>query len=132
MSDFAEVHVLIIENDTSSIDVLTQLLDQLGASYTVLEDGRLVLDVVPQLPRVDVIFLDLEMPQVDGYNVLTAIQNTPELTAVPVVAYSSHVSEMSNARSAGFHSFLGKPLQGKHFSSHFSRILNHQPVWESR
>ncbi len=132
MSDFSEVHVLIIENDATSIDVLVQLLDQLGTGYTVLEDGRLVLEVVSQLLRVDVIFLDLEMPQVDGYDVLAAIQAAPELSAVPVVAYSSHVSEMSNARSAGFHSFLGKPLQGKQFSSHFNRILNHQPVWESR
>ncbi|HRF96790.1 MAG TPA: response regulator, partial [Aggregatilineales bacterium] len=78
----------------------------------------------------DVIFLDLEMPQSNGYSVLEYIQRAPQLANIPVVAYTTHTSHLNNAKNAGFHSFLGKPIDGRRFPAMLEKILNGEPVWE--
>jgi CheY-like chemotaxis protein len=132
MTTFSGIHALIVEDDASSVDVLIDLFRQLKVSYTTLFDNRNVVPMMQQLGKVDVVFLDLEMPNNNGYEVLSAIREIPEFAAIPVVAYTSHNSEMANARDAGFHSFLGKPLRGKEFAEQLAKILNHESVWAVR
>ena len=132
MTTFAGVHALIVEDDASSVEVLIDLFQQLKVSYTALFDSRNVLQMMSQLGRVDVVFLDLEMPNSNGYEVLQEIQSSPDFGDIPVVAYTSHNSEMANARDAGFHSFLGKPLRGKEFGEQLEKILNRESVWVVR
>lgn len=123
-----EVHVLVIDDDDTSLEVMEALLDQVGASYTFLDSVDASADNLRSLGQIDVIFLDLEMPRRNGYDVLH------EITAafggnVPVVAYTAHTSEMVHARESGFHSFLGKPLNGAKFADQLNRILNGQQIW---
>src|SRR2546421_642065 len=115
MISFHGAHVVIIEDDPSSVDVLIQLLEQLAITYTTLIDSRGALETIQQLPRVDAIFLDLEMPSNNGYEVLEALKQDPMFAHIPIIAYTAHLSEMSNARNAGFHSFMGKPLRSSDF-----------------
>jgi CheY-like chemotaxis protein len=132
MMDFKAIHAVVVEDDTPSADVLTDLLRQLEIDYAVLSDGNSVIAAMRHFGRVDVVFLDLEMPNSTGYQVLADIQAMPDFAGIPVVAYTSHTSEMSNARKAGFHSFLGKPLRGKVFADLLAKILDNQPVWDVR
>jgi len=132
MEKFPTTHALIVEDDKASADVLIDLLEQLKVHHTTLFDSRDVVSVMQQLGSIDVVFLDLQMPEVNGYEVLSTIQDMPEFASVPVVAYTSHNSEMANAREAGFHSFLGKPLRGKQFAEQLAKILTNQPVWAVR
>jgi CheY-like chemotaxis protein len=132
MVNFKHTNAVIVEDDTPSADVLTDLLERLGVNYTILFDSSSANSAMRQLGKIDIIFLDLEMPDSTGYQVLTAIQSEPDFAGIPVVAYTSHTSEMSNARKAGFHSFLGKPLRGKVFADLLAKILDNQPVWDVR
>jgi CheY-like chemotaxis protein len=132
MESFTHTNAVIVEDDTPSADVLTDLLERLGVNYTILFDSGSANSTMRQLGKIDIIFLDLEMPNSTGYQVLAAIQSEPDLAGIPVVAYTSHTSEMSNARKAGFHSFLGKPLRGKVFADLLAKILDNQPVWDVR
>lgn len=132
MATFNDIHVLIVEDDSASTEVLGHLLTRLNISYTTLYDSRRALDAIRQLPRLDAVFLDLEMPGSSGYAVLDAIKASPDLERVPIVAYTAHLSEMSNARDAGFHSFMGKPLRSADFPEQMANILNNVPVWAVR
>ena len=78
----------------------------------------------------DVVFLDLEMPNLNGYQVLEKIQAHANYSAVPVVAYTVHLNEIYTAKEVGFHSFIGKPLDADRFPSQIKRILGGSPVWE--
>ncbi len=131
MSDFDDRYVLIIEDNRSDIKVLQSLLKQLNISCDSL-DGYEFMNEIMNLSIPDVIFLDLEMPGVNGYEIISALQESPDFQHIPVVAYSSHSSEMANAKQAGFHSFLGKPLSSWDFADQFARILKGEPVWEVR
>jgi CheY-like chemotaxis protein len=132
VTTFENNHVLIVENDDTSIDVLVHLLAQLGVGYTVVFDSCTVLEKLRGVSFLSAIFVDLEMPQCDGYELLEQLQAIPGLDSIPFVAYTSHLSEMANCRDAGFHSFLGKPLHGKRFREQLQRIFANQPVWEAR
>jgi two-component system, cell cycle response regulator DivK len=127
----AGVHALIIEDEQTSIDVLQNLLDQLDVNSSVVYGGPDVGDQVRQTARPDVIFLDLEMPGYNGYEVLEMIRADAEFEGVPVVAYTTHLSHMNDARRAGFDGFLGKPLARSEFADNLIRILNGESVWEA-
>lgn len=132
MNDNTPLHAVIIEDDHTSIDVLTALLSQSGIDYSIFQDPQAALDSLHSLGHASVIFVDLDMPHLNGYQVLETLQNTPEISHLPIVAYTSHTSEMTNARNAGFHSFLGKPLRASTFPAHLSAILQNQSVWDIR
>jgi two-component system KDP operon response regulator KdpE len=129
MVDLSTIHALIIDDDHASVDVITALLDQLGASYTALATSDNIVNSIRALDhQVDVIFLDLEMPVRNGYEVLLDLRDELSV-AVPIVAYTAHTSEIVDARDAGFHSFLGKPLNSGKFAAQLSDILDNRPVW---
>jgi twitching motility two-component system response regulator PilH len=78
----------------------------------------------------DVIFLDLEMPYIDGYEALDMFKANPTWQNVPVVACTVHVSEFHAARDKPFHSFIGKPLNADQFTEHLKKILSGERVWD--
>lgn len=128
----SELRALIIDDNAMDAAILRSLLDRLEVAYDVLPDSRQIDSALDAIPQPNIIFLDLEMPGLDGYMVLETIQAHPDFAAVPVVAYTANSAEMLNARNAGFHSFLGKPLRSSVFSDQLQRILNNDPVWEVR
>ncbi len=129
MSDFADVHALIIEDDQLSIDVLRGLFEQLGVDYTVLKHHD--RDGILNAPEADVIFLDLEMPGLNGYDVLELLRSIAIFDNVPIVAYTTHVSHMNDARNAGFDCFMAKPIDRHNFADNLMRILNGESIWEA-
>ena len=132
MSSNNKPYVLIVEDDKYSAEVLGDLLKQTGIQFTAVMDSREVGNVIGSLPHLDAIFLDLDMPSINGYDLLETIHADGRWQGIPVVAYTAYLSEMVNARNAGFHSFLGKPLKSKDFPKQIASILNNQPVWEVR
>ena len=130
MSAFAGRTALIIEDDSSSIKVLEQLLKQAQVQSFVLRDSSVMESEIQSLTPPDVIFLDLEMPHINGYRVFEFIQSNPDLANVPVVAYTTHISHLNDVKKAGFNGFLGKPLDHRAFPTLLAKILNGESVWE--
>lgn len=130
MSELIGKLALIIEDDLTSIAVLQQMLENVGVEADVVTDSFKIADRLHEVERPDVVFLDLEMPQANGYTVLEYLQQNPKFDGTPIVAYTTHISHLNDAKRAGFHSFLGKPLDGRLFRDQLTRILNNIPVWE--
>jgi CheY-like chemotaxis protein len=124
------IRAMIVEDDEISADVLKQLLEQVGIETLIITDTHNITENLVQARSFDVIFLDLEMPGENGYDVLDRLKNDARFSNIPVVAYTTHVSHMNQARDAGFHSFLGKPLNDYLFPEQLNRILQGESVWE--
>jgi two-component system, cell cycle response regulator DivK len=123
------IHALIIDDNITGVKVLAGLLETVQASYTSVQDPTKVVDLFDGETQFDVIFLDLEMPKLDGYKVLQLLRDELNVTA-PVIAYSVHTSEVSTVRELGFDGFLGKPLNRMQFADQLQRILDGERVWE--
>ena len=128
----SDIKALIIEDNTSDASVLQKLLSRLEISYTTLFDSRSFNADLMEVERPNIVFLDLEIPGTSGYEVLSMIQSIPAFEGIPVIAYTANSAQMGNAREAGFHSFIGKPLRSSAFPEQLERILNGDAVWEVR
>jgi DNA-binding response OmpR family regulator len=123
------MHALIIEDDAYSIEVLGNLLSQEGIEFTALSDARKVEEAIRVLPPVDIVFLDLELPWTNGYEVYELL-GTLLPAETRIIACSVHTNEIQTVRELGFHSFIAKPLDMDRFPMQIQRILNNHSVWE--
>jgi len=122
-------HAIIIDDHMSNIDVLRLMLEREGVTSSYALMPYQVPDVIEAAPRIDVIFLDLDLPDGDYYRLLNDLKRNSRLYGVPIIAYTVHTSEIDAARQAGFDGFLGKPLKLLDFPDQLRRILGGEAVW---
>jgi CheY-like chemotaxis protein len=125
------LHALIIDDDAYSVYIMERLLDLQDITYTSVKDPTRLESVIEGLEAVDIIFLDLEMPKLDGYEVLEILRGHFG-ESVKIVACTVHTSQLNMTRKLGFSSFVAKPLDSDRFPQHLRRILAGEPVWEAR
>ncbi|GEM_PF-1105806 len=81
-------HVLIIEDDPDTQDVLQRTVERQGWSSQVAENGRVGLDKLRQhIP--DIVLLDLMMPEMDGFEFLSTMRQNADWQSIPVIAVTS-------------------------------------------
>jgi len=106
------VKILIVEDNEITRKMVRVTLQ--ADSYEVVEaaDAATALQLAPAT-RPDLILLDLRLPDMDGFDLLSRLRAQPEITDVPVIAVSGFVSRLEEARASaiGFTDFLVKPLQ---------------------
>jgi len=103
-------HVLVVEDTDANRVMLRRRLEKHGFDVTEAEDGRVALDIVRK-HTFDLVLLDLMMPEVDGFEVLTELKRDPDLATIPVIIISA-VDEMSSVVrciEAGAEDYLTKP-----------------------
>ena len=77
-------HILVVDDDRSIREVIADLLRDQGYDVSVAENGAAALDVCRSRPNPDLIFLDLQMPVMDGIEFTRQKNDDPELSQVPV------------------------------------------------
>ena len=125
--------ILVVEDDFQSFVLITRLLSYLGVKKCEWKaSGWQVLEFAETLPHIDLILMDIFLPEEDGYQVLDRLRAHPRLkdTLITAVTDDASVSNMERARSAGFDGFIGKPLDPDRFPSQIRRILQGDAVWE--
>lgn len=123
-------HALVVDDNSSNVEALRLLLEREGVTSTTLTSVRDLPEVLDSLEYVDLVFLDLEFPNHHGFDILAQLQTDARLAGTTFVAYTVHTSEQNEARQAGFHSFIGKPLDVQRFPGQLQRILSGERVWE--
>lgn len=126
----SQSHALIIDDNINNVAVLVHMLSQHGVTSSQVITLDQLPPVLAQLRQIDVVFLDLEMPERSGYEVLQELQAEDRFANVPIVAYTVHANEIQTALQVGFHSFLPKPLDSDRFGGQLARILKGERVWE--
>jgi adenylate cyclase len=103
--------LLVVDDNRVNRLLLGRALEQLGHSVAFAENGRQALEALRQR-RVDLILLDIEMPEMDGYQTLAALAADPHLRDVPVVMMSSveEVDSVARCIEMGAEDYLFKPV----------------------
>ena len=123
------LHALLVDDNLENLDVLNQLLTMNGIECTAVHDPTQIVD--QDFGDVNIVFLDLEMPKMDGYETFDYLRNQMGITA-PIIAYTVHAGQINEAFQRGFQGFVGKPLQPKRFQDQLQRILAGEGVWEAQ
>lgn len=122
---------VIIDDNPKNVNVLARLLSNEGLSSVQITNPAKLKVALEHAEDIKVIFVDLEMPGMDGYQILNQLKADVRFQSVPVLAYTVHVSEINVAHERGFDGFLGKPLDADNFPGQLARILSGEPVWET-
>ena len=128
-----DAHILVVEDNLQNMLLLSRLLDHIGVkSYQWKASGWQMFEVIEEMPRVDVILLDINLPQEDGYEVLAKIKTDLRLSETRIIAVTAdaHPETMSKAEEAGFDGFLGKPIKPANFPTQLVDILQGKAVWD--
>jgi class 3 adenylate cyclase len=101
----------VVDDNRVNRLLLGRALEQLGHRVTFAEHGRAALEALAQR-RADLILLDIEMPEMDGYQVLAALAADPGLRDIPVVMLSSieEVDSVARCIEMGAEDYLFKPV----------------------
>jgi CheY-like chemotaxis protein len=121
---------LIIDDNPANIDVLALLLRQEGIEHHNASSPNDAMMLLDSIKPPDLVFLDLEFPNYSGLEWIATLQADERLASAPFIAYTVHTSERNEANNAGFHSFIGKPLNVNKFPERIRLILSGIQVWE--
>ncbi|MEA5420020.1 MASE1 domain-containing protein [Spirulina sp. CCNP1310] len=103
--------ILVVDDRWENRSVIVNLLTPLGFDVIEAQDGSEGLRIT-QLVKPDLIITDLMMPKLDGYEMLRAIRQKPDVQHIPAIASSASIFESNQHESieAGANSFLPKPV----------------------
>ncbi len=102
-------HVVVIEDDRPSLELLTVYLEGVASQITVARDGQSGIDAVRR-ERPALVLLDIRLPGIDGWSVLETIKADPETRDIPVVVVSI-VDEQPRGAALGAAAYLVKPVR---------------------
>ena len=125
--------ILIVEDNLNNFILMTRLLAFLGVKKCEWKaSGWKVLEFAETLGNINLILMDIALPDADGYESLASLRSHPRFQEVPIVAVTADVSakNMVRAREAGFNGFIGKPLDPDRFPEQVRRVLQGEEVWE--
>lgn len=116
-------HILVVDDDARNLFVITAALEKQGAKVSGVLSGKSALDFL-QKQTVDLVFMDIMMPGMDGYQTIIALRRNPAMAAIPVVVLTakSLPADRDQALAAGADDYLAKPAD-------FDVLVNMAAVW---
>jgi CheY-like chemotaxis protein len=123
-----KAHALIIDDNAQNLEVLSRLLALHDISYTAIQNTDQLENLLATAPQIDIVFLDIEMPRRNGYELLGVLRNLLG-NGTTIIACTVHLNEMSRAQSLGFDGFIAKPLDPKLFATQLGMLMQGQPIW---
>ena len=116
--------VLIVDDDAFLRTAVAKKIQQLGATTLEAEDGMKAFALLRR-EQIDIAIIDLEMPVMNGLELLGCIRGAPRLKHLPVLVLTAAEDRVSLERAleCGATSLMIKPLNWAAFSSHIEHIL---------
>jgi len=109
------LRVLLVEDQPLNYEVATAILQRAGAEVLVAASGAAALALLDErgCDVIDVILMDLQMPEMDGYETAQRIRARAACAALPIVAMTAHATdaERERCRAQGLDGHLSKPIE---------------------
>ena len=94
--------ILVTEDNEINQQIAVELLEGAGATVTVANNGREAVEMLsgPGHPPFDVVLMDLQMPEMDGYQATAKLRADSRLAALPIIAMTAHATVEERQRCA--------------------------------
>lgn len=116
--------VLVADDDRDILDLLCLRLERAGYRVLRAVDGEAAIDLIrKEIP--DVCILDVRMPKLDGYEVVTEIRADPRTRHIPVMIATAHAdpSEEGTSKRFGADDYVAKPFNARELVSRIPSLL---------
>ena len=113
MVKFGNLHILVVEDNLINQEIVTSMLQELGVTLSIAHNGQQAVDQLSLQGscKYDLIFMDMQMPIMDGISATKLIRDIPYCKKVPIIALSANSddSEKEECLQAGMNDFIAKP-----------------------
>jgi CheY-like chemotaxis protein len=124
--------ILIVEDDVRNVFALTSILEPRGAKVEIARNGLEALAALDQSlqessPNVDLVLMDIMMPEMDGLTAMREIRKRPEFKKLPIIALTAKAmkDDQEECLDAGANDYMAKPLD-------VEKLLSLVRVWMPR
>src|SRR4029078_7458783 len=112
---FPGLRVLLTEDNEINQQIAVELLEAVGAKVDVANHGREAVEKLMQHrdpPPYDIVFMDLQMPEMDGYQATAKIRSESRFSILPIIAMTAHATleERQRCLNAGMNDHVSKPI----------------------
>ncbi|HEX6588444.1 MAG TPA: response regulator, partial [Longimicrobiales bacterium] len=116
--------VLIVDDDVRNIFSLTSVLETYGMNVIFAENGRQAIDTLQANPDVDIVLMDVMMPEMDGYEATRAIREMEQFRDLPIIAVTAKAmkGDREKTLAAGASDYVTKPVDTE-------QLLSLMRVW---
>jgi CheY-like chemotaxis protein len=109
--------VLVVEDDARNIFALSSVLEPKGAKVAIARNGREAVDVLSRSAgtrgeAIDLVLMDIMMPEMDGFTAMREIRKRPEFKKLPIIALTAKAmkDDQDKCLAAGANDYIAKPL----------------------
>jgi chemotaxis family two-component system response regulator Rcp1 len=131
-----DIQILLVEDNPGDVRLTVEALRhaKVANELHVVGNGEEAIDFLRQqgghvdAPRPDIVLLDLNLPRLDGRDVLADIKSDPELATIPIIVLTSSTAEADIQRSYELHAncYISKPVD---FSEFLSAVQSLEGFW---
>jgi PAS domain S-box-containing protein len=113
--DASGIRILLVEDNEVNQQVASELLEKAGASVRIADHGGEAVRILSEgegPPPFDVVFMDLQMPEMDGFTATRLLRTQPRFQELPIIAMTAHalVEERQRCLEAGMNDHVSKPI----------------------
>jgi HAMP domain-containing protein/signal transduction histidine kinase/CheY-like chemotaxis protein len=121
---FAGKKVLLVDDDVRNLFALASALESRGLEIVFAENGREGLEALKQNPEIDLVLMDLMMPEMDGYEAMRALREMEQFKSLPIIALTAKAMKGDREESiaAGASDYITKPVD-------IEQLLSLMQVW---
>ena len=119
-----KTNILLIEDNEQNRYLTTFLLSNRGYTVVEAENGPRGIELAEK-EHFDLILLDIQLPEMDGYAVAAALREKPATKEIPIVAVTSYamVGDREKALASGCDGYIEKPINPETFVSEIERYI---------
>ena len=117
--------VLVVEDNVSNFVLIARMLGYLGIHCEWKTSGYEVVEYADTLPRLDLILMDINMPDMDGYTLTSRIKAIQRFSKIPIVAVTANVMRGDREKSleAGCDGYIQKPIDIDTLAQQIERFI---------
>lgn len=104
--------ILLVDDDVRNLFALTSALESKGAEVVVARNGVEALEQLAAADAVDLVLMDIMMPEMDGYQAMEQIRSNPAWRLLPIIAVTAKAMKDDQERclQAGANDYMAKPI----------------------
>jgi CheY-like chemotaxis protein len=107
--------VLIVDDDIRNIFAITSVLERHDMAIVPAETGRAAINILQSTPDIDIVLMDIMMPEMDGHDTMRAIRKLPQFKNLPIVAVTAKAMKGDREKciESGAWDYLSKPIDSE-------------------
>jgi PAS domain S-box-containing protein len=126
-SIFVDKKILVVDDDMRNVFALSKVLKERGVQIHKAENGVIALKILDEEPNIDLVLMDIMMPEMDGYEAMRRIRSQIKFRKLPVIALTAKAMKDDKQKciDAGANDYVAKPVE-------LERLLSLIRVWLSK